>query len=160
MNSTPGVLRAARRVEGLRWVQPRANPWPKARLRGSRAAGIRFQRVVARAIPEARADKWFEFLDTHGLGYCSPDLILPTRGPIYVLECKLTAVPEADAQLAHLYLPVVAHYTGREARGIVVVRHLRPQVDQSRVRADLRSCLRDATGAYFPILHWLGRGPI
>ncbi len=155
-----GVLRLPRQVEGLRWVNPRANPWPKARLRGSRAAGIRFQKVVARAIPGAQANKWFEFLDIHGLGYCSPDILVPTKGPIYVLECKLTAVPEADLQLAHLYLPVVAYYTGREARGIVVVRHLRPQVDVSRVRADLKSCLRDASPTYFPILHWLGRGPI
>lgn len=154
------VLRVPRRIECLQWVFPRANPWPRERVRGSRAAGLRFQKVVAKAIPGAHSDKWFEFADRHGLGYCSPDIILPTRGPVYVLECKLTAVPEADAQLGGLYLPVVAHFTGREARGIVVVRHLRPQVDVSRVRADLRTCLKDATPTYFPILHWLGRGPI
>jgi hypothetical protein len=158
MNSS--VLRAPRRVEGLQWVFPRANPWPRARLRGSRAAGIRFQKAVARAIPGSTTDLWFEFLDAHGLGCCSPDIILNIRGTLYVLECKLTAVPEADAQLGGLYLPILAHYTGREARGIVVVRHLRPQIDTSRVRADLRACLHDATPTYFPILHWLGRGPI
>lgn len=158
MNSA--VLRAPRRVEGLRWVQPRANPWPRVRLRGSRAAGIRFQKTVGRAIPTAKRDQWFEFLDVHGLGYCSPDLFLLGHTYTWVLECKLTATDEADAQLGGLYLPILAHYSGREARGIVVVRHLRPQVDLSRVRADLRACLRDATPTYFPILHWLGRGPI
>lgn len=157
---TPGVLRSARRIEGLHWVQPRANPWPRTRLRGSRAAGIRFQKATARAIPGARTDKWFEFFDSHGLGYCSPDIILPFGGEVFVLECKLTATDEADVQLSGLYLPVVSHHTKRAARGIIVVRHLRPQVDLSRVRTGLRSCLRDATPAYFPILHWLGRGPI
>lgn len=160
MNAARQALRAPRRIEGLMWVHQRANPWLKSRLRGSRAAGIRFQKAVAKAIPGARADQWFEFCDRHGLGYCSPDVILPTRDPIFVLECKLTATDAADAQLRDLYLPILAHFTGREARGIVVVRHLRPQVDVSRVRADLRTCLREATEAYFPILHWLGRGPI
>jgi hypothetical protein len=157
---SPVGLRAPRRIEDLRWVQPRTNPWPKSRLRGSRAAGLRYQRAVARAIPVARADEWFEFLDRHGVGCCSPDLILVGSRLVFALECKLTAVPQADAQLAGLYLPVLAHHFGREARGIVVVRHLRPQVDLSRVRADLKSCIRDATATYFPILHWLGRGPI
>ncbi len=154
------ALRAPRRIEGLHWVHPRANPWPKTRLRGTRAAGLRFQRAVARAIPLGQADQWFEFSDRHGLGYCSPDLILVGSRLIVALECKLTAVPEADAQLADLYLPILAHHYGREARGIVVVRHLRPQVDQSRVRTALRDCLKDASESFFPILHWLGRGPI
>lgn len=163
INAGGGVLRSCRQIEGLSWVFHRATP-PAFTLgrrpRGAKGAGLRFERAVAKAIPQAAHAQWFEFADTHGLGWASPDIIWRRGGTIYVLECKLTLTDEADNQLRGLYLPLMSHFFGTMALGIVVARHLKPGVDPTRVTTTLAEATKKARYDSFPVLHWLGKGKI
>ncbi len=163
MNTGSPVLRSCRQVEGLHWVFPRAKAPGFAtgkRPRGAKGAGLRFEKLVATAIPQATHGQWFEFCDKNGLGFACPDLIIPTRDVVFVLECKLTANEEADRQLSDLYLPLARQHFGKLPAGIVVARHLTAQTNPHRVVGTLREALQLAPGGILPILHWLGKGKI
>ena len=126
---------------------------------GSKRYGLAYERSVA-SRTNGQHGIWFSFVDANGLGYCQPDVLLGLDGQVVVLECKLTEVDEARAQLGHLYLPVVARALGKPARGIVVVRHLTRESNPSNVCTSLGEALKRASDTYFPTLHWIGRGPI
>lgn len=54
--------------------------------------------------------QWFKFKDDKGEGVCQPDVvILPDgqRGPLVIVECKLSHKPRAEGKLRNLYAPVV-----------------------------------------------------
>lgn len=98
-----------RLVEGLLWAQKaKASPWPKAKLSGTALQGKRFENRIARALPAAEHGPWFEFCDSNGKGFCSPDLVLRLPKAVLLLEVKLTWTFEAVAQLFGLYRPILA----------------------------------------------------
>lgn len=138
---------------------PRPKSIPNSKPRGVKAKGLSFERAVARALPGAKHGLWFRFWDANGPGYCSPDFILQSSGMIFILECKLSNVQEARAQLEELYLPVVALATGLPTRGIVLVKSVwredRPELITDSLS---QACLLAQTS--IPTLHWLGRGPL
>lgn len=157
------ILRPPREIHGLHWAFPRSTApafTQGRRPRGSKGAGLRYERAVARALPMAEHGRWFEFCDQFGLGWCSPDLILKGRGQVYVLEVKLSDTRMADAQLGGLYLPILAKVYGLPIRGVVITRHLSPETPLHRVVSTLKEALSRASEADFPILHWLGRGSL
>lgn len=45
------------------------------------------------------------YLDQHGEGFASPDIVVPEER--LLIECKRTYTPEADAQLMLVYKPLV-----------------------------------------------------
>lgn len=53
------------------------------------------------------AEPWIRFVDDHGPGRASPDLILPRLR--LVVEVKLTLVLDAEQQLEWLYVPLCEH---------------------------------------------------
>lgn len=146
----------ARHIVGLEWARPCARPKaiPQARLRGTRAQGLAFERALAKACPWARHGQWFEFADANGLGWCQPDLFAFIEGRCVVLEAKLTDVAAAREQLERLYSPILAHCFGAPVVGVPVVKFLSKCRGESPA-PDLRSAL----AAPRPLLHWLGRGP-
>jgi hypothetical protein len=112
---------------------------------------------VAKALPQAQHELWFEFVDANGPGHCSPDLVLALPGRIVVLECKLTETPWARLQLRELYFPVLELVYGLPVQGIVVCRALARDTDTSRVVDSLDVALGVCQG-FIPTVQWLGRG--
>ena len=150
-----------RKVVGLREAQLCARPeWlPKQRLRGSQAQGLRYERQVARALPQARYGQWFSYTDANGTGYCSPDLILPAGPWLCVLEVKLTDTPRAIWQLKELYFPVLEKVFNRPIRGAVVARNLWRRTEQGLVVETLAQALAMPAES-IPVIHWLGHTPL
>lgn len=151
----------SRVVCGLLWAAQVARPGfiPKSRPKGVKAKGLRFERLVAKAMPGATHGPWFEYGDANGKGWCSPDLLLEFPERVVVVEVKLTDTPDAIGQLAGLYLPVVAKALAKPAYGIIIARNLTTQTDRGRLRPSLGAALRVA-GSAIPIVQWLGRGPL
>lgn len=149
-----------RRIAGLVWAKP--CPWPsciprRARLRGARAAGIRYEKAVAKAIPGAKRGPWFEFFDANGHGYCQPDIVVDGHGRVLVVECKLTDIELAQAQLDYLYLPVLREVYRRPVVGLIVVRHLTKVSDRASIHTSLPAALRAGDSR---LVHWLGGTPL
>lgn len=141
-----------RRIKGLQEVELCENPFGKSpRQSGARALGLRFQRVVERALPAALHGQWLRFRDSNGLGYAQPDILavqsqtLPSicRGqtlfqkiafpPLLLIECKLTDTSAADGQMADLYRPLLSALWPGPIHQIVVVKYLSPATSRSRV---------------------------
>lgn len=113
-----------RQVRGLIWARRAERPTglPHGRARGAKAAGLRYEAGLARALPDALHGQWFQFQDERGLGWCQPDLLFEESG--LILEAKYTWVPEGHSQLESLYLPVVGRALQRRVFGLVVCRAL------------------------------------
>lgn len=129
------------------------------RPRGAKGAGIRYEKLAARALPSCLHNPWYQFRDANGPGLCSPDLVATAEGHVVVLECKLGNYVAADAQLRELYFPVLGWVYRNPVRGIILVRHLSRDIPATRVCTSLTSALARPPDT-IPILHWLGRGPI
>jgi hypothetical protein len=100
----------SREIEGLRWARlGDDSPWPKPQARGSKAAGLRFERSTFRWIkkdfPDALHAPWIQFEDSNGTGWASPDIVIPSRK--ILVEVKLSRIDSAIAQVERLYLPLV-----------------------------------------------------
>lgn len=96
------------------------NPWPKSRLRGTKAEGKRFERLVALRLRtlfpqnEVQHNPWYRYGDELGDGLASPDVIVIAPEWLLLCECKRTFRPEAFEKLTRFYLPlVVARWPGR-----------------------------------------------
>jgi hypothetical protein len=60
---------------------------------------------------------WLEYEDEQGKRLASPDLVVPAH--CLVVECKRTYTPEADAQLALVYGPLLERLFGGTWRFVV-----------------------------------------
>lgn len=143
-----------RRITGeIEWTAHAERPaaFGASRSSGAKLKGLQYERAVGRALgADWLHGQWFKFCDEGGIGYCQPDFIKVTAFEVIVLECKLTDVMEAKAQLLGLYLPVMRHLFGRPARGIVVARNLTPE--STNVVGTLLDAL--AEREHMPTLHW------
>ena len=135
---------------------------PVSRPKGSKAAGLRYEKALSAAIPRAEHGQWFEFKDLNGPGHCQMDLIIEGQKRIVVIECKLTDVDQGMRQLHELYFPVVEKvWPDKKPLGIVAARHLSKCPDVRRVETTLKGAiLRAETEKIIPILHWMERMPI
>lgn len=150
-----------RTVEGLRSaVAMPKGPFsaPKGK-RGTKGLGLRYEKALAKALPKGFTHgQWFQFVDSHGRGWCQPDFFSLSANTTVLLECKLTNVLEAREQITHLYTPVLEKAFGLPVTGIVVVRHLSAEPELFRVVTTLREAF--ASSFRIPTLHWLGKGPL
>jgi hypothetical protein len=99
-------------VDGLFWARPIDRPAfiPQSRPRGTKAAGLRYERRFAEFLLPLGVihGQWFEFEDKNGVRYCQVDVIYPiNRQLLSVVECKYTLVDRAFDQLLDVYGPVV-----------------------------------------------------
>jgi len=152
--------RTHRIVSGLKSAVPIDRPKciPRSRPRGVRSLGLRFERQLAAALPEANHGQWFEYEDDNGKGYCQTDLIISFEDHLAVLECKLSNVESAYRQLNELYLPVVRRAYGRRVAGIVVTRHVTQVKRKNDICESLKLALRFSRTS-IPVFHYIG-GPI
>lgn len=152
----------SRVIRGLRWAKECARPAciPIARPRGVKAAGLRYERALARALPGTLPGRWFEFEDAAGHGFCQTDLLLGWEGHACVLECKYTWTREGHQQLEELYLPVVQAALSRPVLGLQVCRRLVPELTREGVQvvSSLQAGLVGALQGRRCAWHWLAQG--
>lgn len=150
----------SRIVVGLVQAQicPRPTGLPISRARGKKAAGLRYERVLAAAIPGAKHGQWFRFVDRNGPGHCQTDLLLETPLAVVVLEAKYTWTETGHQQIERLYRPVVGMALDKPCFGLVVCKALTSGVNREWVCRDLDSALYRAGRGYKTVLHWIGVG--
>ena len=155
-----------RRIEGLKRAIPlsdRPSCIPLSKLRGAKAAGLRFERALHKSLKGSILGQWFEFEDALGHGYCQTDLLfsLPVRpkgGLVVVVECKYTLVPGAHSKLSSLYIPIVEKALGCRAAGVVVVKNLDPRYRRGRIFTSLHDAAYAAFDSGYPtLLQWSGQ---
>lgn len=149
-----------RDVVGLEWARRCSRPSfiGKSRPRGAKLQGLRYERILGKALPAAECGQWFEFRDRQGLGWCQTDLLLVVPSGVLVLEAKYSWVPEGHRQVGQ-YLPIVSKALGLPACGAVVCKVLRAGMPPGvQVVGDLPSALRLARSGAPVVLHWLGIG--
>jgi len=147
----------SRRIEGLLWARPAQRPagMPFGRPRGAKAQGLRYERLLAQALPSAKHGQWFEFEDANGRGVCQTDLLLGRNGRCVVLECKYTWTPDGHQQLERLYLPVVQMALQRPVVGVVAAKKLVMGLPV-QVASDLDEAMRIAMEGRRVVWHWTG----
>lgn len=126
------------------------------RPRGAKAAGLRYERLLAKALPAAKHGQWFEFEDQNGKGLCQVDLMIQLLSGVLILEAKYTWTAEGHAQIEQLYMPVVAAAWGVPTAGLVVCKKLVPGMQGVAVAGDLDTALRHLAVGQRTVLHWLG----
>lgn len=150
----------ARTIRGLKWARTCQRPGglPQARPRGAKAAGLRYERSLASALPcPAKHGQWFEFEDSAGRGICQPDLLVNWQGHLLVLEAKYSWCPEGHQQIDGLYLPVVGLALRRPVSGLVVVRRMLGQMPSwARRASSLDEAASLALAGHRVVWHWLG----
>lgn len=153
-----------RLANDLQWARacaswPSPIPRPRPRRGSAKAAGLAYERALAAALPGCQHGVWFEFCDQAGHGWCQTDILLAGRNAVLVLEAKASWVPEAQAKLTGLYLPVVQMALGLPTLGIVVTKRLVPEVraSEASIVSDLASAVEAAKRHQVVVWHWLGR---
>ncbi|HKU52982.1 MAG TPA: hypothetical protein VJQ25_10975 [Nitrospira sp.] len=155
----------SRRLAGLRWARmlsarPSYIPAPKGR-RGAKAVGLKYERQIAAALPAAIHNPWFEFEDSNGKGYCSPDFLFSVSDVgLVVLESKYTWTMEGHSQLEELYLQVVESAFSLPAWGMVIARRILPDMTGVKLFCELDNALESAIDGGRVCLHWLGESAI
>lgn len=150
-----------RAIQGLISAAPCARPKgiPHGRPRGRKAAGLRYERALARALPEATHGQWFWFQDAFGPGHCQTDLLIPgPGGAIVVLEAKYTWTQAGHEQIARLYKPVLERAYRRQVCGLVVCKVLTGDTPRDWVCRDLETATARALSGLPTVLHWIGVG--
>jgi hypothetical protein len=153
-----------RSVVGLHYAAMCLRPAhiPKSRPKGSKAAGLRYEKALAAAIPRAEHGQWFEFKDLNGPGHCQMDLVIEGAKRVVIIECKLTEVEQGQEQLEKLYFPIAKLvWPDKKPLGIVAVRHLSKCPDVREVETTLKGAiLRAETKGVIPVMHWMERMPL
>jgi len=125
--SSPSGYRTVRGLVSARAIERPSNI-PVSQPRGAKAAGLRYERALARMLPGATHGQWWEFWDANGRGVCQTDLFLTVGDAVVVVEVKYTWTLVGHGQLENLYLPVLRKATGREVIGLVACKKLVPEV--------------------------------
>lgn len=157
-----------RRLEGLQSATPCSRPptIPQGRARGAKAAGLRYEKDLLKTLKIAfplsaiSYGQWFSFTDTNGPGYCQPDILLPLRQSLVILEAKYSWVPEAHLQIERLYRPICQFVFQRLILGVVVTRRVTPGMGRVCVTSSIEEAVLRASEGYQTVLHWLPGTPI
>lgn len=147
-------LKSVRRLSG------KPSCIPIGRPRGAKAAGLRYERELARMLPDVPHGPWLEFEDANGKGYCQADFVLKLAGAVVVLECKYTWTATGHVEMDTLYKPLLGRLEGLPVLGVQVCKKLTPETPS---RAAVRSTLAAAISAAWngpAVWHWLGVGGI
>lgn len=145
-------------IEGLKWARLAASGpgFAPSRPRGAKRQGVKYEKELAKAIPDAIHGQWIEFCDRHGTGWAQPDLLLRGKRAILVLEAKLSWTFEGHQQVDNLYCPLCEAIWQLPAFGVVVTRGLRPMPRGFSVVRNLNEALAGARAGRKMVLHWIG----
>ena len=154
-----------RTVHEVEWARRCERPAciPRARVRGTAARGLSYERGLARALkpalPGVQYGPWYSYKADGATGYCQPDFVYVEHAACYVLECKLTNVEEATEQLLDLYFPVLRRAHSRPVRGVIVARSVHRAPALAHIAHSLSEAM-EISEFRVPVLHWLGRGAL
>jgi len=143
---------------GLLWVESAPSGPPRlvqSKPRGAKAAGLRYERSVAKAIPGAVHGPWFRYADQTGSHWCQPDFYKLLPEAVLVLEAKLTWTPNGHQQIFQLYSPVLGKFFNRPVHGIVVCKNLTPETNLDWVCSDLTGAITRSLAHLPTIWHYL-----
>jgi hypothetical protein len=121
-------------LQGLSQCQPlpsRPKFIPKARLRGSRAAGVTYEKKVGKVLRHLFGTKavhsgvWFEYADSVRQGVCQVDHYVLREEVVLLIECKLSESLEAWGQMRDLYAPILRRAYGLPVTCIQATKCLR-----------------------------------
>ena len=145
------------------FAEPCLRPaWLKnSRPRGVKALGLRYERAVAKALPEATHGQWFRYLleGDREPRWCQTDLLWKSATRTLVLEVKLSYTDAGMIALQNMYLPVVRKAFGLPVGGIQICKNLRPGI-QVPIFSTLALAEASAKLAQPCVLHWMGKGPL
>jgi len=153
-------------VRGLLWARPCPRPkLPRSRPRGAKAAGLAYERKLAKAIcaehPLAFHGQWYEFADANGKGFCQPDVVIPRKDYVVVVEIKLSAQEDAWSQARGLYKPILEHVYRRPCYCIIATKFLRSERAADVIEESLEGAIETAHVLNLtPLWHWIGSGPL
>lgn len=126
-------------VRGLKWAKEcNVGPgFPEVRLTGSKAAGVAYEKRVAKDIKrrfgkdwEIKISQWIRYEDSAGLGWARPDLYMIRDDLLVIVESKLTQTISAEKQLLKLYLPLLLRIYSRKIVCVQSCRSLRNEPEQ------------------------------
>lgn len=135
---------------------------PIGRPRGAKAAGIRYEKALGKALGQmAQHGPWFQFKDKNGLGHCQPDYLIELQSLVVILECKYTWTIAAYVQIEALYAPVVSFALGKPVIGLQVCKRLIPEAQKySKITGMLGNGLILANSGSRVTLHWQENTPV
>lgn len=145
----------------VEWAQACSRPSciPQSRPRGVKAQGLRYERLLAKAWPEAIHGQWWAYGACGARKFCQTDLLLAGSKGAWIVEVKLSWTPEARRSLDEVYIPVVACALQRPAWGLMATQHLRKGMS-GVVLGDLDEALEAAKRGWNVIWHWLPGTPL
>lgn len=148
-------------------------PFPAPRrLKGSKAAGLAYERKFGKALPDLLRDspfgehkiqggRWLEFEDSAGKGFAQPDFfLLPPGGDVLapdfglIFENKLSINTRGWYQLEKLYLPLLRHIYRIDFKLVLVCKNLRPGFSEYPILDVIQPLTRDLPQK--SIWHWMG----
>ena len=153
---------AHRIAEAVSWATPCQRPAsiPQSRPRGAKAAGLRYERALAKALPAAAHGQWFEYRDRTGRHFCQPDLLLDLGSHLVVLEVKYTWTLVGHLQFSQLYRPVLAAaLPGKRVVGLQVCKVVLPETPADTICSRLDDAIIRSMSGGRSVLHWLGQSP-
>lgn len=155
-------IRAAKGIYFAQRLAYRPPSIPIGRPRGAKAAGIRYEKALGKALGSfAEHGPWFQFRDKGGFGHCQPDYLIELPSVVVVLECKYTWTLAAYVQIEALYGPVISFALGKPVIGLQVCKRLLPEAQKhSKITGMLGNGLILANSGSRVTLHWQENTPV
>ena len=130
---------------------------PVGKLKGKKAAGLRYEKQFAAHVTGSLRGQWFAYEIRGRTKYCQPDVLVSFfPQAMLVLELKYTFVPEAITKMRELYLPVVSKALKVPTVGAIVVKNLTSGWI-GPITHDLSEAFEVGKTGEIPILHWVGQ---
>lgn len=145
----------------VEWAKTCSRPQciPVSRPRGAKAQGLRYERLLARAWPQATHGQWWSYATGGCQKFCQTDLLLVGPKAALIVEVKLSWTPRARQSLDEVYIPVVSTALERPTFGFTATQHLRKGMS-GVVLSDLDEALEAALRGWNVIWHWLPGTPL
>ena len=151
-----------RQVRGLisATLCERPSSIPKARLRGNKAKGISYEKLVGKDLKREFGervflDQWIGFFDQGGLGYACVDGFVVGEDVVLLTESKLTQTERAWKQMELKYVPLLMHIYQRPIVTLQICKNLVKRLEPGERRTPRRLFENPERGRFTH--HWLGR---
>lgn len=153
-----------------------ARQMPRSRHTSAQSAGLAYERKVISALADGLVlsgcgfdlshNPWFEYNTAQGRGYCVPDAMLSMQSgeyvdTIFVIEVKLTYVPDAIEKLDSVYCPIVRKaFNSSAVVPIVICKNLVPQAPRAMPTFFGAVAYAETDEDKFALVQWLGNGKL
>jgi hypothetical protein len=130
---------AHRVVQGASWARFSARELGLKPRSAAAKKGVAFEKAVFKRVRKLWPSAWLnpcvEFCDAAGAGWAFPDIVVLEQR--LVVECKLSDVDGACAQLRELYLPLLSVIAPGPWRAVVAVKWWGSGAGEQETLADI-----------------------